>query len=622
IESEKKLIHSSDRLEAAQWQTFQTIFQGYNAPLVVNGNGNGEDYYSLHKMLFEALDIVYLNKIDFVNEKQFEEEYVSDKNLEIFRKTLSKLGRYKFPKVKEILRAKPKHFEAYEEMILEDIIDSLENDFESSIIISEKLISQKPDSYVGYLFKALDLFKLNDFENALLVVEEGLTHSNHYSLQCAKAQILIKMAKTKEALKLIEIELGKDPKNVFLLRTKFLILFTDEGCWGECAVKPLDIIDEIITIRPENKGLYVLKAVALCVMQKYKEVKKFLNKEVNLSLVTKDPRINTAAFFILTYSYVARGKFEKALKKGDEVILQYEDHPISYFTKALAIGYSLIYNKELNDIPEENFLDMINKAISLDFIEFHKAKYYALMSDVFMETRGTTEAIETIDKAISLDPSNMGIIEIKIKLLMMNNKSDEALALVDKLYVDKFIEKKESTKIRSFLIFVKADQTKDSEERMKLINKSFEEIEPIIDDNQDDIGILNNLTILYAHLGRKEEAIRTAEKMINLNPNDGNLYDSYGETLMLLGEYEKAITKFERAIKLDPKGWFAFQTYLKMGTCYEKLSNLDKAEENYLEGQKLTERMHPLKKDMYTYKASEKLDGLEKLKQELKIKED
>ncbi|MFX0074563.1 MAG: CDC27 family protein, partial [Candidatus Hermodarchaeota archaeon] len=316
IESEKKLIRSMDKLEAAQWQTFQTIFQGYNAPMVVNGNGNGEDYYSLHKILFEVLDLIYLSKLDFVSERQFEDEYVSDKNLELFRKIVSKLSRYKIAKAKKALAP----LEPFEKTIIKTVINSIENEFETSILTSEELISEKPESYVGYLLKALALFKLNEFEEALKVVEEGITNSDHYPLKCVKAQILIKQAKAKDALKLIEKELEKDPNNLFLLRTKFIILSTDESCWGECAARPLDIIDDIIELKPDDESLYVLKAAALCVMQKYKEVKKVLNEKVNLSLVTKNPRINTAAFFILAYSYVARGKFEKALKKGDEVI--------------------------------------------------------------------------------------------------------------------------------------------------------------------------------------------------------------------------------------------------------------------------------------------------------------
>lgn len=55
-----------------------------------------------------------------------------------------------------------------------------------------------------------------------------------------------------------------------------------------------------------------------------------------------------------------------------------------------------------------------------------------------------------------------------------------------------------------------------------------------------------------------------------------------------------------------------------MGTCFEKLLNLERAEENYLKGKELTDKMHPLKKDMYFHKANEKLEGLKKLKEELK----
>ncbi|GAH16273.1 unnamed protein product, partial [marine sediment metagenome] len=126
------------------------------------------------------------------------------------------------------------------------------------------------------------------------------------------------------------------------------------------------------------------------------DVKKLLNKEVNLSIVTRNPRIYTAAYFLLAYSYVARGKFEKALNVGDQVIFQYNNHPTSYFTKALAIGYGLVYNFKMKEITEENFLELIKTALSLDHIEYHQAKYYLLMTDIFIETRGIDDAIEAV----------------------------------------------------------------------------------------------------------------------------------------------------------------------------------------------------------------------------------
>ena len=105
--------------------------------------------------------------------------------------------------------------------------------------------------------------------------------------------------------------------------------------------------------------------------------------------------------------------------------------------------------------------------------------------------------------------------------------------------------------------------------------------------------------------------------MIKLDPNDGNLYDSYGEALMIFGDYKEAIKMFEKAVKISPKAWFCFQTYLKMGTSYEKLSDLDKAEEYYIKGKEFNDKMHPLKQDMYAYKANEKLEGLRKLREKL-----
>jgi len=623
IETEKKLIRSEDKLEAAQWQTFQNVFQGYNAPLVLNGNGNGDHYFSLSRTLFEALDVVYLSKIDFVGEKEFEDEFISNKNLEIFRKIISKLRRDKLAKAKIIFETNYTKFDNNEKLILEYLLInkfSSEKDFEASKKASQGLLSQKPESYVGYLFQALDLFELNDFKTALKVVEDGLTKVKHYSLSCVKAQILIKRGKIKDASELIKESLAEDAQNVNLLRTKFIVLLIDKSCWPECDENPLEVINKAIKLRPHELSNYILKAIILCVMQKYKEVKKLLNKDIDLRQLIKNPRISTAKYFLLTYSYVARDKFEKALKKGDEVILQYENHPISYFTKALAIGYGLIYKKEIgesNEIKEANFLEMIEKAISLDSIKFHQAKYYQLMSEVFLETRGYEEANETIDKAINLDPLYLGIYEIKFLLLTMHNKLDEALALIKQTYDEELIPKRKYHVTRSILYFFRADKTKDPEKRMEFLNVSYKELEPIINDYQEDLEILNNLTVLYGHLGRKEEGIRVADKMISLNPSDGNQFDSYGEMLMLFGDYQQAIAKFEEALKLAPKAWFTFLTYLKMGTCYEKLLQLDKAEEYYLEGKKLTEKTALLKRDMYRYNADEKLDGLKKLREEL-----
>jgi tetratricopeptide (TPR) repeat protein/Mn-dependent DtxR family transcriptional regulator len=620
IETEKPLIRSEDKLEAVQWQAFQSIFEAYDPTLMLNGNGNGEQYYRLQKSSFEVLDVTYLNLLDFTADKDFEDEFFSIENRDTFRKVVSKLKRYKIDKARNIFEENIEKFTSDEKLIVKALILNSKKDFEATEKISKNLISTRPNSYIGYLFHAVTLFELSEYKVALGIIEEGLKHSDHYSLDVVKAQNLIKISKTKDALRLMQEALARDPKNTYLLRTKFLILITDESCYAECLERPLDIINEVISLKPDNLSFHVLKAATLCSMQKYKEAKKVLNKEIDLRLLLKNPRISTAVSFLLTYSYVARDKFEKALKKADELIIQYDSHPISYFAKAFAIGYGLIYDKEYEFISERNFLEILEKAISLDPIKFHHASYYKFKSEVFSKTRGFEPAFDVLEEAFKLDPANMALFEFKMKLLMTSNKTDEAIAFITQLYEEKFIIEKDYLYLTSFLYYVKADQTKDHDKRMELINSSFKQIEPLIDKFPEDVAILNNLTTLYAQLGRKEEAIKAAEKMIRLDPSDGNLLDSYGEIFMIFGEYEKAIEKYEKALKLEPKGWFAFQTYLKMGTCYEKLMDLGKAEENYLKGEELTKKMHPLKRDLYFHKASEKLEGLKKLKEELKAK--
>ena len=98
-------------------------------------------------------------------------------------------------------------------------------------------------------------FESNNFELALKIVKNGLKKTQHYSLDCVRAQILIKKARTKIALKKLENALTKDPNNVYLLRTKHIIQLSDDECWYGCAEKPLDVIDNAISLMPNNRSV-------------------------------------------------------------------------------------------------------------------------------------------------------------------------------------------------------------------------------------------------------------------------------------------------------------------------------------------------------------------------------
>ena len=89
------------------------------------------------------------------------------------------------------------------------------------------------------------------------------------------------------------------------------------------------------------------------------------------------------------------------------------------------------------------------------------------------------------------------------------------------------------------------------------------------------------------------------EKLIDIDPLDGNSYDSYGELLLDFGKCEDALIKFEKAIELDPTGWYLASTYRKMSDCYKNLEDLEKAEEYTNKSKELEQKMLPSEIALY-----------------------
>lgn len=105
----------------------------------------------------------------------------------------------------------------------------------------------------------------------------------------------------------------------------------------------MDLLNSDIKINEGNLDLLILKSVFLLNDKKYQEVEEFLLSKKEFNIFKKNPRIDTAAFFILTYSYLTKGMFEKALNMSNTVLNFYHEHYISYLTGALVHGYNLIY---------------------------------------------------------------------------------------------------------------------------------------------------------------------------------------------------------------------------------------------------------------------------------------
>lgn len=79
---------------------------------------------------------------------------------------------------------------------------------------------------------------------------------------------------------------------------------------------------------------------------------------------------------------------------------------------------------------------------------------------------------------------------------------------------------------------------------------------------------LNELAYAYAFSGNFEKASALMERYVQLQPDQPNPYDSYGEILRAAGQYDAALDKYRMAIRVDPAFGSEFgvaDTYAVMG---------------------------------------------------------
>ncbi|MFW9829124.1 MAG: tetratricopeptide repeat protein [Candidatus Thorarchaeota archaeon] len=593
IETEKKLVDNEAKLEGFVWQNIFEEFQAFEPVSSPISGKKDEYYYALDYNIFTVMNIMHLTKLYFVNTKEVQETYYLNK-IDVFRKIVKALLGGKLSKAKEIYKDNFTELKTINQLIIKDLLTTSDRKLNESIEITNEIIKNYPEEFIGYLLKSLTLFLMDRYDECLKVIEKGIEISPHVLLVSHKAQILMRLSQVDKALKLVDDTLTQYPDNIILLKTKYVIYLTNWMTLVRDYSKPLEVIDRLITLKPDEQEFLLLKSLFYCNIHKYKDAKRLIIEEIDTKRFKKNPRIDTEAYFILAYSYIARGKFEKALEIANTVLTLYPDHPISFLTKAFVLGYNLIYKFTFKEPNIETFTELINLAYSFDNITYDKTKYLILQANVLNGLGKQDEAIESIDKAINLVPKLDSLYATKTYLLLTSKRFKEALNLIDE-----FIKTHPSLKRNLLLqktfahVFLKEydEGLKAADEALKL--------------NPLDADFINNKAILLAYLGRREEAIEAAEKLISINSKYGNFYDTFGEVLVSLKEYEKAIEKLKIALELEPTGWFAFNTCLKMGDCYKELGKIEKALDYYEKGRRLAEKMHPNEKEKYLTEVDE-----------------
>ncbi|MBY9014070.1 MAG: hypothetical protein KGD68_00115 [Candidatus Lokiarchaeota archaeon] len=599
FESEKSLINHTDKIKGIAFQNVFEVIQSFDTSetaSTMNKSADSEAYYFLHNRIFDTLDIFYFTKINFIRTSQFKKTYFP-MNLEFLTNIERKLAKGKLSKVNDLLTEHLKNLSDIELLLLKDLFYTYNGELEDSLELTEEIIKKHPNEYIGYLFQSITYFYMGKLNRALEVIESGLSKTYDVSLIAQKAQILINLDHDK-ALGVVEEALAEYPDHFLLQRTKFLCILTDKECCVKKIDEPMELINSLIETNPKDLELSVMKALLYSITNDYKEGKNWIKQVVEFNLLKHNPRVDTAAYLVLSFSYLAQGKFEKALDIVNKVKFHYANHPISHIITGLVHGFNIVYNFDASKVDKELFVEEFEKAISMGLSEKQLSRYYQLYSYILNETDGTEAALIEIEKAIELSPDHFDYYATKIHLYLTNdNMRSEVMALIDEM-MKKFPQVRKS--LYQLKGFTYCKMGKDLEV-LKTLNEA-------LDLYPDSPGLLNNRSISLSNIGKYDEAFETIEKAIELDPLDANLYDTYGEVLMNSKNYKGAIEKFNQALEANPRGWFAFHTFLKLALSYKHLGMLEEAITCYTKAKILTKKVIPGKRKLYIDQLQENFD--------------
>jgi len=89
----------------------------------------------------------------------------------------------------------------------------------------------------------------------------------------------------------------------------------------------------------------------------------------------------------------------------------------------------------------------------------------------------------------------------------------------------------------------------------------------------------NNLALSYSLCGNYDDALLTAQKALNLEPDYSYSHETIGSIHLRKGDIQKALDMLNKAVSLDPRN---VEAYCHLAEAYTALGDLQRAKDNYL----------------------------------------
>lgn len=280
------------------------------------------------------------------------------------------------------------------------------------------------------------------------------------------------------------------------------------------------LVKEVVAIAPADSRVLALQGRALMEQQRYNEALVPLNK-----LVSKEASASIG-HVLLGESYLRLGQLKEARQQLAQALEINEfDLPALVLLSNLEqadgqLDIALMYSRKVQKIKPDSHLG------------------YEIEGDIHSKSKNYNEAKLAFEQAILLQPSSSLAVKLSGVLLDLGKKAEAKKPLLQWLS-----QHPDDVKAHYYLGSVYQSMGENA--------RAINEFEVVLVSQPENAVALNNLAWLYALEGNPA-ALKMAEKVYQLSPENPGIQDTYGWILVENGQVDKGRRILEQAMKSLP----------------------------------------------------------------------